>query len=92
MSFGQAVRYPGTNGKFGYPDAMVLRLSTQKGESGGPLFDGNGRLVGMMVSTLYDGAGQPLDLAHAIPSRTLAGFLCSNTQCPANWQSLASCP
>ncbi len=91
MSFGQAVRYPGTNGKFGYPDAMVLRLSTQKGESGGPLFDEQGSLVGMIVSTLYDGAGQPLNLAHAVPSRTLAGFLCANTQCPANWRSIASC-
>lgn len=91
MNFGQAVRYPGTNGKFGYPDAMVLRLSTQKGESGGPLFNENGNLVGMIVSTLYDGAGQPLDLAHAVPSRTLAGFLCTNMQCPGSWQSIASC-
>jgi S1-C subfamily serine protease len=88
MHFGQAVRYPGTNGKFGYPDAMVLRLGTQKGESGGPLFNANGQLVGMVVSTLYDGNGQPLNLAHAVPSRTLAGFLCANLQCASNWQSL----
>ncbi len=91
MHFGQQVRYPGTNGTFGYPDAMVLRLSTQKGESGGPLFNENGNLVGMVVSTLYDGAGQPLNLAHAVPSRTLAGFLCANMQCPGNWQSITSC-
>ena len=91
MHFGQAVRYPGTNGKFGYPDAMVLRLSTQKGESGGPLFDGEGNLVGMIVSTLYDGQGQPLNLAHAVPSRTLAGFLCTNLQCQGRWSSLNSC-
>jgi S1-C subfamily serine protease len=91
LHFGQQVRYPGTNGKFGYPDAMVLRLSTQKGESGGPLFDGNGKLVGMIVSTLYDGAGQPLNLAHAVPSRTLAGFLCTHVQCQGNWQSLPGC-
>jgi S1-C subfamily serine protease len=90
-SFGQAVRYPGTNGQFGYPDAMVLRLSTQKGESGGPLFDERGNLVGMIVSTLYDGQGQPLNLAHAVPSRTLAGFLCANAKCPVNWQSLPAC-
>lgn len=89
--FGQQVRYPGTNGTFGYPDAMVLRLSTQKGESGGPLFDGKGKLVGMIVSTLYDGNGQPLDLAHAVPSRALASFLCGNIQCQSNWQSLSSC-
>ncbi len=88
MHFGQAVRYPGTNGKFGYPDAMVLRLGTQKGESGGPLFNSDGQLVGMVVSTLYDGNGQPLNLAHAVPSRTLASFLCANLQCGSSWQSL----
>lgn len=89
-SFGQAVHYAGTDAKFGYPDAMVLRLSTQKGESGGPLFDGNGDLVGMVVSTLYDNAGQPLNLAHAVPSRTLAGFLCSTVQCSAEWRAVAA--
>ena len=89
-SFGQAVHYSGEDAKFGYPDAMVLRLSTQKGESGGPLFDEKGDLVGMVVSTLYDNAGQPLNLAHAVPSRTLAGFLCSNTQCSTQWRSIAA--
>jgi S1-C subfamily serine protease len=84
--FGRAVTY----GPFGYPDAMVLRLSTQKGESGGPLFDQSGRLVGMIVSTLYDGAGKPLNLAHAIPLEKLAGFLCSKTSCPGTWQQAAS--
>ena len=72
-SFGQPVHYAGDDAKFGYPDAMVLRLSTQKGESGGPLFDEKGDLVGRVVSTLYDNSGQPLNLAHAVPSRTLAG-------------------
>lgn len=89
-SFGQAVHYSGDDARFGYPDAMVLRLSTQKGESGGPLFDEKGDLVGMVVSTLYDNAGQPLNLAHAVPSRTLAGFLCGNTQCSTEWRAVAS--
>lgn len=89
-SFGQAVHYAGADAKFGYPDAMVLRLSTQKGESGGPLFDQKGDLVGMVVSTLYDNAGQPLNLAHAVPSRTLAGFLCSTVQCSAEWRAVAA--
>ena len=35
MNFGKAVQY----GKFGYPDAMVMKMNTQKGESGGPVFD-----------------------------------------------------
>lgn len=90
MSFGQAVSYGGADSKFGYPDAMVLRLSTQKGESGGPLFDARGDLVGMVVSTLYDNRGQPLNLAHAVPSRTLAGFLCRNTSCSAAWRELSA--
>ena len=89
-SFGQAVKYAGDDAKFGYPDAMVLRLSTQKGESGGPLFDQKGDLVGMVVSTLYDNAGQPLNLAHAVPSRTLAGFLCTTVQCSTQWRAVAS--
>jgi S1-C subfamily serine protease len=90
MSFGQPVSYGGADSKFGYPDAMVLRLSTQKGESGGPLFDAKGDLVGMVVSTLYDNRGQPLNLAHAVPSRTLAGFLCRNTSCSAAWRELSA--
>jgi S1-C subfamily serine protease len=68
---------------------MVMRMSTQKGESGGPVFDGNGRLAGMVVSTLSDGNGQSLNLAHAVPSATLAGFLCSSISCSANWSGLA---
>ncbi len=66
----QSARFgrPVTYGNFGYPDAMVLRLSTQKGESGGPLFDQSGQLVGMVVSTLYDGAGRPS--TSRMPSRS----------------------
>jgi S1-C subfamily serine protease len=85
MSFGRSVQY----GKFGYPDAMVMRMNTQKGESGGPVFDQEGRLAGMVVSTLSDGNGNPLNLAHAVPSSTLAGFLCSNISCSASWSALA---
>jgi S1-C subfamily serine protease len=86
MHFGRAVQY----GKFGYPDAMVLRMNTQKGESGGPLFDGSGHLVGMVVSTLTDGNGRSLNLAHAVPAPNLANFLCSHIACTANWQALAT--
>lgn len=83
--FGRPVRY----GRFGYPDAMVLRLSTQKGESGGPLFNERGQLVGMIVSTLYDGAGRPLNLAHAVPLETLGGFMCQSASCAAAWKAAA---
>jgi S1-C subfamily serine protease len=85
MSFGRAVQY----GKFGYPDAMVIHMNTQKGESGGPLFDDMGRLAGMVVSTLSDGNGQPLNMAHAIPSSTLAKFICAHGQCAGSWQTIA---
>jgi S1-C subfamily serine protease len=84
MNFGKPVRY----GKYGYPDAMVMKMNTQKGESGGPVFDGQGRLVGMVVSTLADANGMPLNMAHAVPSATLARFLCSNTKCSVGWTAL----
>ena len=83
--FGRAVSY----GKFGYPDAMVLHMGTQKGESGGPVFDGSGRLIGMVVSTLSDSEGNSINLAHAIPSTALANFYCANAQCSGEWAALA---
>lgn len=85
MSFGRAVSYNG----FGYPDAMVLRMNTKKGESGGPVFNSAGQLTGMVVSTLSDGNGRPLNLAHAVPSSNLADFLCSQVQCSGRWRVLA---
>lgn len=93
MHFGRPVAY----GKFGYPDAMVLRMNTQKGESGGPLFNDQGQLVGMVVSTLSDANGNPINLAHAVPATSLASFLCSHVSCSGNWtalaaQSAADCP
>lgn len=88
LHFGRAVAY----GKFGYPDALVLQMGTQKGESGGPVFDANGRLIGMVVSTLSDANGRSINLAHAIPTPTLAGFLCSQTSCSGAWSALAAQP
>ncbi|MFO1034853.1 MAG: serine protease [Hyphomicrobiales bacterium] len=84
--FGRAVAY----GKFGYPDALVLRMGTQRGESGGPLFDDKGRLIGMVVSTLTDANGNLINQAHAIPATALARFLCSQTQCSPGWAALSN--
>jgi S1-C subfamily serine protease len=84
--FGRPVTY----GKFGYSDALVLRMSTRKGESGGPLFDGNGKLIGMVVSTLSDQAGNSVNLAHAVPSNSLAKFLCASAECSQSWATLAA--
>ena len=86
MSFGRAVAYQG----FGYPDAIVLRMDTKKGESGGPVFNDKGELVGMVVSTLSDGNGRPLNLAHAVALPALAQFICSEITCAANWAALSS--
>lgn len=84
--FGRAVAY----GKFGYPDALVLSMGTQKGESGGPLFDGNGKLIGMVVSTLTDANGNLINLAHAIPATALGKYLCAKTACSAQWSAIAT--
>ncbi len=93
MSFGRPVTYKG----FGYSDAMVLKLETRKGESGGPVFTRSGHLAGMVVSTLSDGTGRHLNLAHAVTAPMLAQFVCANTQCSAKWRAIAnfntsSCP
>ncbi len=93
MSFGRPVKYR----SFGYPDAMVLRLQTRKGESGGPVFDKTGHLAGMVVSTLSDGTGRHLDLAHAVTAPMLADFICTTVNCSRQWRALrgkstSSCP
>jgi S1-C subfamily serine protease len=85
MSFGRPVSYSG----FGYSDAIVLAMSTRKGESGGPVFDAEGELTAMLVSTLSDGNGRPLNLAHAISTPNIARFLCANTSCSPRWQALS---
>ncbi len=90
MHFGRAVAY----GNYGYPDAMVLHMGTQRGESGGPVFNGQGQLIGMVVSTLSDAAGQSINLAHAIPSNTIGKFICvaGSSACTPQWQALAAKP
>jgi S1-C subfamily serine protease len=85
MRFGRPVAY----GKFGYPDALVVRMGTRKGESGGPLFDGNGRLIGMVVSTLSDQNGNSINLAHAVYASSLAQFFCEQAKCSDAWALLA---
>jgi S1-C subfamily serine protease len=86
--FGRPVSY----GKFGYPDALVLHMGTQRGESGGPVFNDKGQLVGMVVSTLSDAAGQSINLAHAIPANTIGKFYCSQGSCAAAWSGIAALP
>ena len=84
MHFGTPVRY----GRFGYDDAMMVRMNTHRGESGGPLLNARGELVGMIVSTLSRG-GRSLYLAHAIPLTDLARFYCAQAECSERWRRLA---
>ena len=87
-SFGRSVSY----GKFGYPDAMVLELGTEKGESGGPLFNQQGQLVGMVVSSVRDGANRSLNMAHAVPATAIARVICRDFACSDPWRKLAAKP
>ena len=87
-SFGRPVAY----GKFGYPDAIVLEMGTEKGESGGPLFNESGELVGMVVSSVRDGSNRSLNMAHAIPAQAIAQVICRSTECSPAWRQLAKTP
>ncbi len=90
MHFGRPVNY----GSFGYPDAMVLHMGTQRGESGGPVFNGSGQLIGMVVSTLSDASGKSINTAHAISSNAIGKFICvaGGSACTPLWQALAAKP
>ncbi len=90
MHFGRTVSY----GTFGYPDAMVLHMGTQRGESGGPVFNGSGQLIGMVVSTLSNASGKSINTAHAIPSNAIGKFICvaGSSACTPPWQALAAKP
>jgi len=85
MHFGRPVTY----GNYGYQDAMVLHMGTQRGESGGPVFNGQGQLVGMVVSTLSNAEGVSINLAHAQHTNTIARFVTSSGAGGAGWQALA---
>jgi len=85
LSFGKPVRYR----KYGYNDAMVLKLETRRGESGGPVFDNSGAFLGMIVSTLSSAAGTPLNLAHAISAPAIGKFICANLKCRPEWRKIA---
>jgi S1-C subfamily serine protease len=87
-SFGRPVAY----GKFGYPDAIVLEMGTEKGESGGPLFNQSGEFVGMVVSSVRDSSNRSLNMAHAIPAPAIARVICRNVACSEGWQKLTTVP
>lgn len=87
-SFGRPVAY----GKFGYPDAIVLEMGTEKGESGGPLFNQSGEFVAMVVSSVRDSSNRSLNMAHAIPAPAIARVICRDVDCSAAWRKLSTAP
>ena len=70
----------------------MLELGTEKGESGGPLFNEQGEFVGMVVSSVRDGSNRSLNMAHAIPAPAIARVICRNVECSEDWSRLAATP
>ena len=56
------------------------------------MFDANGRLIGMVVSTLSDANGRSINLAHAIPATTLAASCARKPPAAAHGRPLPSNP
>lgn len=72
---GRTVRY----GEFAFDAPMELALSVKPGFSGGPVFDGTGSLVGMIIAFDLSRRGDMNDIsytatAYAVPARALVEF------------------
>ena len=66
-------------GGFGFDDGLELRMPVEPGQSGAPVFDTNGRLVGIIAGF---GLGDtrpvpyvPTGIGYAVPSATLSAYL-----------------
>jgi S1-C subfamily serine protease len=68
-------------GGFGFSDGIELRADVQPGHSGGPVFDGAGRLIGILAGFgLGDTSRKtyvPTLIGYAVPSVTVAAYLAS---------------
>ncbi len=65
-------------GEFGYDDAIELVLDAEPGASGGPLFNQQGELVGIVASFSLGNTNPgyaPTHLAWAVPSNAIARYL-----------------
>ena len=66
-------------GEYGYDDAVELRMEVEPGHSGGPVFDTEGRLIGMVASFgLGDTQRVPYVstmIAYAVPAAAIAAYL-----------------
>ena len=66
-------------GEYGYDDAIELRMEVEPGHSGGPVFDRQGRLIGMVASFgLGDTQRVPYVstmIAYAVPAASIVAYL-----------------
>lgn len=66
-------------GEYGYDNAIELRMEVEPGHSGGPVFDAQGRLVGMVASFgLGDTRLVPYVstmIAYAVPAAAISAYL-----------------
>ena len=71
----QRIQYGG----FGYDDAIELILDAEPGNSGGPLFNREGELVGIVASFSLGNTNPdeyaPTELAWAVPAEAIAAYL-----------------
>ncbi|WP_271946395.1 serine protease [Ruegeria faecimaris] len=68
LSYGQIADLRGLNGEDG---VKRLALATQPGDAGGPVFDGNGQVVGMLLPTPTNGRTLPASVSLSANTESL---------------------
>ncbi|MEP4770336.1 MAG: serine protease, partial [Roseibium sp.] len=68
LTFGQIADVRGLNGEDG---VKRLALAAQPGDAGGPVFDGNGQVVGMLLPTPTEGRTLPASVSLAATANSL---------------------
>lgn len=79
LTFGQLADLKGLDG-----DLRVARLSlvATPGDAGGPVFDGSGAVMGLLLPPRSDGQVLPEDAAFALSAAALSGFLAAQGLAP----------
>ncbi|WP_171098373.1 serine protease [Ruegeria sp. HKCCD7255] len=72
LTFGQVADIRGLNGESG---VKRLTMSTQPGDAGGPVFDDNGHVVGMLLPTPTEGRALPASVSLAASVDSLNAVL-----------------
>jgi len=77
-------RLAALNGLSGEEDVKRLALDAEAGDTGGPVFDATGSVMGVLLPRAADGARQlPPDVSFAVDAAALAVFLSQNGVTPA---------